>query len=244
VDDLKITQSDRYLRHKGKPIVAIWGFGFKDRVQNPKRAAELIDWFKNKAPKKYQATLMGGVPAYWRTLGRDSLQEIEWANVYRSFDIISPWTVGRYRDNHEADKFKRNVVRPDVVECEANGIDYFPVIYPGFSFANKDPSKEFNEIPRNGGNFLWKQMYNTLQAGSKQVYVAMFDEVDEGTAIFKVAETSAQTPAQGQWLTLDADGCNLPSDWYLRLVGNATTMLRETGSVPKTVPSLQELQCN
>jgi hypothetical protein len=72
----------------------------------------------------------------------------------------------------------------------------------------------------------------------------MFDEVDEGTAIFKVAETSTQTPAQGQWLTLDADGCNLPSDWYLRLVGNATTMLRKTGSVPKTIPALQELKCN
>eukprot|EP00550_Attheya_septentrionalis_P006340 CAMPEP_0198281462 /NCGR_PEP_ID=MMETSP1449-20131203/1388_1 /TAXON_ID=420275 /ORGANISM="Attheya septentrionalis, Strain CCMP2084" /LENGTH=675 /DNA_ID=CAMNT_0043977233 /DNA_START=77 /DNA_END=2104 /DNA_ORIENTATION=+ len=244
VDHVTILESDRYLRHNGKPVLAIWGFGFKDRVNNPEKVAELIDWFQNKAPAKYQVTLMGGVPGFWRTLGRDSLKDEAWASVYRSFDIISPWNVGRYASNNGVDKHLRDEIEPDILECETHGIDYFPVVFPGYSFSHRNAKRRFNQIPRLGGKFLWRQMYNAIHAGSKQVYVAMFDEVDEGTAIFKTAATSAQAPDQGKWLTLDADGCNVPSDWYLQLVGNATTMLRETGSVPKTIPALQELQCN
>eukprot|EP00978_Attheya_sp_CCMP212_P035654 scaffold156434_cov36-Attheya_sp.AAC.1 len=89
-----------------------------------------------------------------------------------------------------------------------------------------------------GGDFMWRQIYNALEAGSKQLYVAMFDEIDERTAIFKTAETSAQTPDEGNWLTLDVDGFDVPSDWYLRLMGNATKMLRELGLVPPTRPAL------
>jgi hypothetical protein len=49
-------------------------------------------------------------------------------------------------------------------------------------------------------------------------YVAMFDEVDEGTAIFKV--TSAP-PVQAHFVGYEG----LPSDWYLRLAGEGTQML-------------------
>jgi hypothetical protein len=54
----------------------------------------------------------------------------------------------------------------------------------------------------------------------------MFDEVDEGTAIFKAAETQAEVPAQGHFLSLDADGEKVPSDWYLRVTGEIGRMLR------------------
>jgi len=52
----------------------------------------------------------------------------------------------------------------------------------------------------------------------------MFDEVDEATAILKAASHRNQAPDQGYWLTLDADGLDLPSDWYLRLAGEITRM--------------------
>ena len=54
------------------------------------------------------------------------------------------------------------------------------------------------------------------------IYVAMFDEVDKGMTIYKIAKTNAQTPTTGNFVTLDVDGYNLPSDWYLRIVGAAT----------------------
>ncbi len=47
----------------------------------------------------------------------------------------------------------------------------------------------------------------------------MFDEVDEGTAIFKVTNTP---PTQAHFVGYDG----LPSDWYLRLVGEGARMLR------------------
>jgi hypothetical protein len=57
----------------------------------------------------------------------------------------------------------------------------------------------------------------------------MFDEVDEGTAIFKVTNTP---PTQGHFVNLEG----MPSDWYLRLVGEATRMLREKRVIPQEIP--------
>ncbi|MFC2079568.1 hypothetical protein ACFLSZ_06280 [Candidatus Bipolaricaulota bacterium] len=64
------------------------------------------------------------------------------------------------------------------------------------------------------------------------LYIAMFDEVDEGTATFKLAPTSAEIPAQGTFVPLDIDGYALPSDWYLQLAREATRMV--TGEIPLT----------
>jgi len=74
------------------------------------------------------------------------------------------------------------------------------------------------------GEFLWRQAYNAKIAGATMLKIAMFDEVDEGTAIFKTVSQRAQAPEQGFWLTLDADGAELPSDWYLRIAGEITRM--------------------
>jgi hypothetical protein len=54
--------------------------------------------------------------------------------------------------------------------------------------------------------------------------------VDEGTAMYKLAPTAAQLPAQGAFVPLNADGYNLGSDWYLRLADQAGRMLR--GEIP------------
>ena len=62
------------------------------------------------------------------------------------------------------------------------------------------------------------------------IYGAMFDEVDEGTAMYKLAPTAAQLPAQGTFVPLNIDGYNLGSDWYLRLADQAGKMLR--GEIP------------
>jgi len=57
------------------------------------------------------------------------------------------------------------------------------------------------------------------------MYGAMFDEVDEGTAMFKLAPTRASVPAGVPIVTLDADGDRLPSDWYLQLAREAQRRL-------------------
>jgi hypothetical protein len=139
-------------------------------------------------------------------------------------DVIQPWTVGRYHDEETVDKWRKEQVEPDVALAARNGQMYMPVVFPGFSWANLKKDDAPNKIPRRGGRFLWQQAFNARQAGATMLKIAMFDEVNEGTAMFKLAAKREDAPEQGFWLTLDADGEQLPSDWYLRLSREVTRM--------------------
>ena len=78
-------------------------------------------------------------------------------------------------------------------ECERVGMLWIPVVYPGFSWDNlQRQTPGTSLIARRGGEFLWEQFHELSRLGADTVYVAMFDEVDEGTAIFKV--TSSPPP--------------------------------------------------
>jgi hypothetical protein len=57
----------------------------------------------------------------------------------------------------------------------------------------------------------------------------MFDEVNEGTAIYKVSNT---IPAGHYFVTYEG----LPADWYLRLTGAATAMIRGDAPLSWTIP--------
>ncbi|MBI5479990.1 MAG: hypothetical protein HY906_14080, partial [Deltaproteobacteria bacterium] len=180
-------------------------------------------------------SLMGGVPTYWRTLTGDSKTAAAWADVYRSFDVVSPWAVGRYADEAGANSFRTNLVAPDLAEATAHGVGYLPVVFPGFTWHNLTGGAP-NQIPRNGGHFYWRQVYNAVAAGCTMIFGAMFDEVDEGTAMFKLAPTAAQLPTQASYVPLDVDGYDLPADWYLRLAGEAAKMLRGDIALSATMP--------
>lgn len=235
VDTLHVTESPQYLHNYGKPVLAVWGFGFVDRPGTPAQAASAISWFRSNSNPDYQVNLIGGVPHEWRFLNGDSQSDPAWAQVYRSFDVITPWTVGDYADNAGADSYKQNRLIPDATEAAANGREYMPTIFPGFSWHNLNGGP-LNQIPRNGGQFYWRQAYDAVSAGSTMIFNAMFDEVDEGTAMYKLAPSAAQLPAQGTYLPLDADGQQLPSDWYLRLAGAATQMLNGSQPVTAQIP--------
>jgi len=226
--DLKITSSPAYLRDHGKPVVSIWGLGFNDRshLRDPALALAIIDWFKNTA----HVTVMGGVPAGWGTLSSDSFSDPAWNSVYSALDIVQPWTVGRYHSLQAADQWKKTHLIPDLALTAKRNQAYMPVIFPGFSWHNLNRNQAENQIPRLGGRFLWRQAYNAKTAGAQFVKIAMFDEVNEGTAIFKAAPLRTDAPEQGYWLTLDADGEHLPTDWYLRIASEISRMFR--GSAP------------
>ena len=91
---VKLRDDSRYLHRQGKPVVLLWGLGFKDRPWTPQQGEELIDFFKND-PHYGGVYLIGGVDPYWRTLGGSSRPDLQWAKVYRKFDAVSPWDAGR-----------------------------------------------------------------------------------------------------------------------------------------------------
>lgn len=230
--DLRLTDSPTYVYHRGRPLVAVWGFGFKNRDVSPEQAAAIIRYLKT---GPVPATVMGGVPASWRNLaanGRwpDARPDPRWNEVYRSYDVVSPWSVGRFRDENGADEFARFRIAPDLAETRRLGIGYMPVLFPGFSWHNgpgRATHSPLDVIPRRCGAFYRRQVANAIRAGAEMLFTAMFDEVNEGTAMFKLAVDQAHQPVGVALVPLDAGGCRVASgDMYLRITGEAGRELR------------------
>ena len=145
--------------------------------------------------------------------------------------MVSPWTVGRYRTPAEAKRTGEQTWQPDIAWCAERKLDFLPVVFPGFSWFNMF-GKQFDAIPRLKGEFLWSQLVAAKRAGSKMIYVAMFDEVDEGTAIFKCAN-EVPTGDQVRFLTYEG----LSSDFYLRLAGAGAKLLRGELPISDSIPT-------
>jgi len=221
---MHITEDPAYQHHKGKPLVAIWGVGFNNKIKRRpglERCKELITKFKAN-----QCSVMLGIATGWRRQDRDALQHPELHRVLLLADVLSPWSVGRFRDLAGVQRHAEQYWEPDVLWARKHNIDYMPVVFPGFSWHNLKGA-ELGSIPRLQGRFLWSQVIANKKAGADMLYIAMFDEVDEGTAIFKCSNTPP-TSGGSKFLTLDG----LPSDFYLRLAGQAGKLLR--GEIPPT----------
>jgi hypothetical protein len=230
VDGMKITKDPAYLHHGGKPVVTLWGFGFNDgRKYTVAEGIELVKWLKTD-PVYGGCTVMLGVPTYWRTLDRDCVKDPAMHELILQADIVSPWTVGRFGKPEQVVDFGKKVMTPDLVWCKEKKKEYLPVVFPGFSWHNMFTDKPLNQIPRLGGQFLWTQFVEAKKAGAAMVYQAMFDEVDEATAIYKCTNT----PPVGESTFLTYEG--LPSDHYLWLVGQAARMIAGKMPLTETMP--------
>lgn len=221
-----VTDGPAYIFDRGKPVVGLWGLGFASRNISAGVAQDLINFFKT---AKVPATVLGGVPAHWRLLDADSRPEPEWASVYRSLDIISPWAAGRFADDAGADNFAQQILIPDIAETKKLGIEYMAVAFPGFSWRNgagRATNSPLDIFSRRCGSFYERQIENIQRAGVDLLYTAMFDEANEGTAIFKLAVHPDDLPADVAMIPLDKDGCKTAAaDMYLRLAGAASRVI-------------------
>lgn len=228
---MHITEDPAYLHHKNRPVVAVWGIGFNDG-NKPRRYSlaecrALIEFLKADG-----CTVMVGVPTGWRDLNRDAVSDPELHSLLQVADIVSPWTVGRYRDLNGVSRHAQKYWRPDITWCSDHQLDYLPVVFPGFSWHHMKGS-ELNQIPRKKGQFFWSQIVAAKRAGAEMIYIAMFDEVDEGTAIFKCTN---QPPSADGVSFVTYEG--LPSDYYLRLAGAAGRLLRGELQPTDTIPAV------
>ena len=242
VDSLKVTNqkgTKTYLLFEERPLVAIWGIGFPDRPYNIRNIGleRLIDFLQND-PEYGGCSVMVGVPTFWRDLNADCIHDPYLHEIIRKADIVLPWMVQRFTPllHNDMDRY-RDVILEDIKWCKNNGVSYAPCVTPGFSWHNlsrfefPDDVKPIGSIPRQGGRFYWQQLSTAIMAGAEMIYVAMFDEVNEGTAIFKCSDNP---PVSDVAKFVDMDG--RPSDWYLWLTGEAAKMLRKEKPLSFTQP--------
>ncbi len=237
IDSMRITRQGKkqtYLYDQGKPVVAIWGLGFKERPYDTfKIQIETLLDFLQHDPEYGGCAVMVGVPTYWRTLKNDCITEPKFLEVMKRVDVIMPWMVGRF-DNHPyaLERYKK-IVAEDQAWCDTHQIKYVPVTYPGFSNHNlslfergEEDSFPVNMIKREEGLFFQQLLQANIDAKASNIYVAMFDEIDEGTAIFKCINRKPAGPLG--FSTYEG----MPSDTYLKIAGDYAQKLKRVKKRP------------
>ena len=114
------------------------GFGFNGRNHTPDLVRTITDFFRSNTPGG--AYLVAGTPGHWRTSSSDADKNPGFLQVWTDcFDAISPWTVGRYGNEDDAERWGQERVKADadyLKQLEEQGgrkVDYMPVVLPGGS---------------------------------------------------------------------------------------------------------------
>ena len=218
VDSMKITQDSRYLHHNGKPVVGIFGF-FPSIFHDTLIPNQVLDFFQKTGP--YHASVAGSGMWWWRSETTPG-----WEAIIRLMEAYIPWNVG----NYNGDYAQTGYWSEDKNAFETPGRVYMPLVFPGFGWDNlMNLPPGTSEKSRLKGEFMWRQFVRAKNIGAKAVYLAMFDEIDEGTAIFKIAN---EIPVGHYFQTLDG----LPSDFYLLLTGFGNKLLRNEVTLPASMP--------
>ncbi|KAK7056928.1 hypothetical protein VNI00_002646 [Paramarasmius palmivorus] len=263
--DEHVLDSPSYLREQGRAVVCLWGFGFAARNHDPDVVKVIVSYIRKTTPGG--AYIIAGVPSHWRTSDGDADPNPEFLDLWlNEVDAILPWTVGCYDDETQVNEYAERLeedlrllrVRQKVEKWR--NVEYMPVVFPGCSGFNTSGGQwNFNSIKRNGGQFLWRQIYNACNNGVTTLYGATWDEYDEGTALMPAVPKAELLPVSHHrpLMSLDEDGYNIPSDWlsailsrnspsltyysrYMRICGLAREFLTEGAQFSSTFP-LEEL---
>lgn len=191
-----------YLYHNGKPLIGLVSVGQASASYTIAQAQEIVDGLQAMG-----FSVMLGVPAYWRNPGDgDCVNDNNITNLIKDVDIIMPWLVGvfdydgtsgaaggKFTDYWSSRMDDKKVLsyiisKGDYTTASEYGVEYCPLVFPGFSDRNIHPNNTVYK--RHSGDFYWQQIYKHLNKGAQMLYVAMFDEIDEGTAIYKCLRQS------------------------------------------------------
>ena len=207
----------RYVREGGKPVVFIWGFPFDSRGFTTTSANTAVDYFKAQG-----AYVIGGIPNSWNSLSA------AWKTHIEKYDGVLVW---------------QNGSTPDAAFFRGRGQDFYPHIWPGFSWANLQqqpatPPIEYTD--RAGGQFYWDKGRDWINASAAadRLFIGMFDEYDEGTNVMPMTDDPPDPSATyGRFI----DNQGKPSDWWMMLTDELKRMMfgqrTNTGTLP-TVASL------
>ncbi|KIK57177.1 hypothetical protein GYMLUDRAFT_247141 [Collybiopsis luxurians FD-317 M1] len=243
--DKCILDSPNYLKERGRPVVCLSGLSAS--ALNPQTVREIVSFFRESTPDGIY--IIAGVPTHWRTADGDADRNLEFSYMWvDTFDALSPWTVGRYKNEEDATRFANEIMKGDIDFLNARNrgstdpIDYMPVVLPGGSGYNMSGGRwAFNNIKREGGRFLWRQIFNACALGAKIIYGATWDEYDEGTALMPSVESKILLPISNRYplMALDEDGYIVSSDWYMRICGLAAEYLHGQAHIHEVFPFQQ-----
>ena len=224
VDSMNITQDERYLKHNGKPVVSIFGY-WPERF-SPQDARKLAAIFKQPG---YEAHIIGSGQYI-------APENTAWNVIYDDFLAYFPWNVGNYTSLDLDNAFVYTGQWPSEKSfLENKGVTFMPLIFPGFGWDNlmKQPPGT-TRFGRRKGEVMWKEVKDAIHLGVKAVYIAMFDEIDESTAIFKI---SNNIPVNHYFTTNE----DLPSDFYLNLTGYAAAVVAGEKALPEVMPDFSKM---
>lgn len=223
--DEGVTSDPRYLHDKGRPVLLIWGFFPGRPASQPDYMNPVLDFLL--APGPYQAALVAGVDDKWRQ------GTPEFVSMLMRCTALQPWSVGRRVLDPKTGYQVSNTTKwaDDITLCQAHNVKYIPVFNSGTHIAGPPPIPPAQPtVPRRMGNYLWEQFVAASRTGQIDgAFIAMFDEINEGTQITKVTN---HPPVQFPFLTYDG----ATSDYYLRLVGLGAKLLRTSTPVPEVIP--------
>ncbi|MBO5797782.1 MAG: hypothetical protein J6R77_05485 [Clostridia bacterium] len=232
VERAGVSTSTHYAHAEGKPVVCIWGItGNRNDTNYPcgATASRVIRWFQDRG----YFVIIGTPDNSYASRKGDMLEPFAMA------DMISPWTVGRYDYNSVPSWLPHNL-SIDTAFCEKYGIEYQPVIFPGFSWVNMQNNGKPNAYPRMAGEFIWRQAKMIADAGVTNMYFAMFDEYDEATAWMKGGSDYFDIPKSQYFVTYATDGQWLSNDYYLRTAQKVAKLIRgETEDTTLNIPYSQ-----
>lgn len=194
------TQQKFYLYQNGKPLLSLWGVGLHDN--NQPRPSFLKPYVEQLKAQGW--SIMLGGPGYWRQGGNDAwsgAEHTEFINLVKSCDAFIPWYVGRYGYDNFLSSDWQNRIKQDIATAKTyskadHQVTYALHVFPGGSDRNMHPNNGYPDGDRTntgfryGGKFYWNQLYHDIKNGAEAIYVGMFDEMDEGTAIFKQLNVS------------------------------------------------------
>lgn len=223
--DEGVTSDPRYLHHQGKPVLLIWGFFPSRPASQPDYMDPVVNFLL--APGKYQAALVAGADDKWRE-GTPEFQA-----MLMRMTALQPWSVGRRMVDPKTGYEVPDTTRwaADIAKCKENHVLFIPVFNSGTNIAGPPPvPPKLPTVPRRMGNYLWEQFVAASHTGAiNSAFVAMFDEINEGTQIMKVTN---YPPTQFPFMTYNG----ATSDYYLRLVGAGARMLKTERPISPTIP--------
>lgn len=229
----QVLGSTRYQNAHSKPLVIVYGMD-NESPYTPAAMDTLRTWF-------LQQGVTMGVGVSWNWMNGS------FATAIKNCGVVLPWSVGAFSTSTEGsyggpDAYRNGQLRNNLVWAkDTANKTIIPVVWAGYSHKNASSTGQvLNSHPRWGGCTYWRQVYNTIseqiaQGEPRILYTAMFDEVNEGTAIMPqiAAKSDLPVPAKDNLVYLNIDGYTLPRDWYLKVAGQATNFVRS--GTPTTV---------